>query len=377
MFRESSANRQASLFDTRNLMPTRMKERLLASWAATFRQEVFARIPEKVFAPLYSEVDSRPNSPINLLMGAEILKAGFGWTDEEVGEHLEFDLLTRHALGLDDVSAEVPTLRTLYNFRRRVREFAEATGHNLYSDVFVHITDQQLTHLKVKSNWQRLDSTQLLSNIAWMNRLELLIAVLQKGVRGLPADEQQQWQTEQATYLSRPAQNVCYRLKHEEVEAHLLTVGLLLLRLLSQLRASQADEAAIELVERALREPYRIEAVDRVSLRPPEELNGDRLQSPHDVEATYRQKAGESYKGYVTNLSETCDPANPVQLITSVQTATNTTDDSQLLADTLDDLAERQIAIDQATVDGGYNGPTSEAACREHQVHLLSQQIPG
>ena len=75
MFRESKKNQQSSLFDTLWLMPAKMKKRLLASWAHTFRQELLARIPENLFAPLFSDLESRPNAPINIIMGAEIGRA--------------------------------------------------------------------------------------------------------------------------------------------------------------------------------------------------------------------------------------------------------------------------------------------------------------
>jgi len=78
MFRESLPKQQASMFDALWLMAAKMQERLLMSWANTFREEVFARIPENLFAPLFSEIDSRPNALINVIMGGEILKAGFG-----------------------------------------------------------------------------------------------------------------------------------------------------------------------------------------------------------------------------------------------------------------------------------------------------------
>jgi hypothetical protein len=377
LFRESSADKQSSFFDTLQLIAPKMQERLLSSWAQTFRQEVLARIPEKVFAVLFSEIDSRPNASIQVIMGGEILKAGFGWTDEELADHLEFDLLTRHALGLDAVGEEAPTMRTFYNLRRRVREHAEESGKNLYSKVFATITDQQMAKVELKTGWQRLDSTQLLSNIARMNRLELVISVLQKGVQDLPAEAQKAWTQAHEGYLSKPAQNICYRLKAEETEPHLVAVGQLLLTLLAQLQASQAEPGVIRVVERAIADHYQIETDGQVVIRPASEMSGDSLQSPHDPEATYRQKNGQSYKGYVTNLSETCDPENPVQLITSVQTATNTTDDGHLLAATLDDLAARQVAIEQATVDGGFNGPTSEAACRQHGVKLRPTTIRG
>jgi hypothetical protein len=69
LFRESNPNKQSSIFDSSHAMTRKMKERLHNSWAHTFRQEVFARIPKTVFAALFSEVNSRPNAPINVPCG--------------------------------------------------------------------------------------------------------------------------------------------------------------------------------------------------------------------------------------------------------------------------------------------------------------------
>lgn len=377
MFRKNKQYEQPSFFDSQQLMSDKMRERLQKSWAQTFREAILCRIREENFAVLFSEKDSRPNAPINVIVGGDILKSGNGWTDEELEEHLEFDLLSRHALGLDDLGQEAPTLRTVYNLRRRVREHAEETGENLYAAVFAQLTDEQLERLQLKTGWQRMDSTQMLSNIARMNRLELVIGVLQKGVKGLPETQQGQWQQAEAEYLSKPAQNVCYRLKAADTDNHLLRVGELLLKLVAELATSQSDELVIALVQRTLAEQYEIVEEERVVLKAAAEIDGDSLQSPHDPEATYREKNGQSYKGYVTNLSETCDPTNPVQLITSVQTASNATDDGQLLADSLADLAERGIEVAQATVDGGYNGPTAEDACDQYRVTLRPTTIRG
>lgn len=377
MFRESKKNQQSSLFDTLWLMPAKMKKRLLASWAHTFRQELLARIPEKLFAPLFSDLESRPNAPINIIMGAEILKTGFDWTDEELEDHLEFDLLTRHALGLDEVGQEAPTIRTFYNLRRRVREHAQSTGVNLYSEVFAGITDEQIKQFALKTNWQRMDSTQLLSNIALMSRLELVITTLQKGVRGLPPVMQKQWEQEYEAYLSKSASNICYRLKSGPTTTHLQTVGQLLLTLWGQLEANGGEPDLITIVARVISDHYQVDTDNTVQLQLVSEMRGDSLQSPHDPEATYRYKQEQGYKGYVTNLSETCDPTNKVQLITSVQTAANCVDDGQLLADALDELAERRVAIEEVTVDGGYNGPTSEEACRKQGVKLRPTTLRG
>ncbi len=201
MFRKNKKHQQSSLFDSQFLLPPKLRKQMKASWAHTFYHEVFVRISEEPFAILYSEEDSRPNAPVNVLIGADMLKAGFGWSDAELEENIQFDLLVRYALGMNNLNQEVPVLRTLYNFRRRVREYAQETGINLYQETFNAITDEQLTELELKTGWQRMDSTQLLSNIAQMSRLGLVLSVLQKGVSVLPAAENEKWNTDHETYL--------------------------------------------------------------------------------------------------------------------------------------------------------------------------------
>lgn len=377
MFRKNQQQQQPSFFNSDLLMPDKMRQQLYASWAHTFRTMVYAQIPEERFAVLYSETDSRPNAPINVLVGGDMLKDGFGWTDEGLEQHLQFDLQTRYALGLDDLSQSVPTLRTFQNQRRRVREHAESTGENLYEVVFQVVTDEQIQQLQLKTGWQRMDSTQLLSNIAQSSRLELVLRVLQQGVAALSAARQAIWQQEQGEYVSQQPRHICYRLKNEAVPDYLQKTGELLVALLAELASEPQATAARELVARVLQEQYQIEAGEAIVVRAAQEVAATSLQSPHDPEATYREKNGERYRGYVANISETCDPANPVQLITSVQTASNHTDDSQLLAQSLDEQAERGHQVDKLTVDGGYTGLIAEAACYDHGTQLHPSRLRG
>lgn len=127
------------------------------------------------------------------MVGRDMLKSRFSWTNEELESHLQFDLQTRYALGLGDLSQHIPTIRTFQNLRRRVREHAEATGENLYQVVFETVTDEQIAQLGLKMGWQRMDSTQLLSNIAMVSRLELILRVLQQGGAALPPERQAVW----------------------------------------------------------------------------------------------------------------------------------------------------------------------------------------
>jgi hypothetical protein len=54
---------------------------------------------------------------------------------------------------------------------------------------------------------------------------------------------------------------------------------------------------------------------EKIIIKAPEELSSDCLQSPDDIEATYRKKNNKQYYGQTVNIVETCNPENPIDLI--------------------------------------------------------------
>jgi hypothetical protein len=368
MFRQNEEHRQQSFFSGENLLPEKLGTRLRKSWAETFYREVFCRIDETLFAPLFSEEASRPNSPINVLMGSEILKSGFGWSDEELHDQVCFNLQVRYALGLRDLGAQVFSLRTLYYFR----------GINRVQQVLDQVTDAQLETVKIATGWQRMDSTQVLSNLIKMTRLQLLVAVLQKVYQGLPAPMQEQWAERLQFYLERRPHGVCQRVAAAEVDDHLVAIGEALCSIEAELARQVREGEVLDLVHRVLEEQYARDSAGQLTLRPGAEVPSGSLQSPHDPDATYRVKGGARFcGGYVVNVSETADPENPVQLITDLQVEPNRTDDAHLLRQSLDNQVARGIEIAQVTTDGGYTGPQGEAACDAHGVTLRATRMRG
>jgi hypothetical protein len=83
------------------------------------------------------------------------------------------DLLVRYALGYENLAEGDFELRTLYNFRQRLSQHNLEHGANLLAAAFTDITDQQLATLAVRTNQQRMDSTQIALNIVIMSRLQL------------------------------------------------------------------------------------------------------------------------------------------------------------------------------------------------------------
>lgn len=385
MFRRNDQHLQWPLLSDLDALPPKLKARLEASWAGTFYREVFVRLEEKPFAVLYSDEASRPNIPINVLVGLETLKAGFGWSDEEMDENFCFDLQVRYALGYRQLGEGHFELRTVYNFRHRLSDHMQATGEDLLAQAFEQVTDEQVLAFSLKTNKLRMDSTQISSNIRQYSRLQLLVEVLQRLHRDLSEADQQTYAPEFAAYLKGSSGQYVYRVKPEAYASHLEQIGQVMHQLVLELATAYASQPSYQMLVRVFNEHFIIEEKDdnddegnKAGLRPRQgdELRASSLQSPDDQIASYRQKRGEDFTGYVANLAESCHPDNPFQLIVALQTEPNTTDDAAMLAESLPKLKER-TDVDQMHTDGGYNSPAVDQVMRQHRVEQIQTAIRG
>lgn len=69
------------------------------SWCKDFADIVFPAINEERFAVLYSNNNaSRPNTPINFIIGSLMLKENNGLTDDELVESICCDVRYQYAL---------------------------------------------------------------------------------------------------------------------------------------------------------------------------------------------------------------------------------------------------------------------------------------
>jgi hypothetical protein len=88
-------------------------------------RETFSRLDERPFEVLYADGPSRPNVPVNVLVGLESLKADFGWSDAELYDLFSYDVQVRYALGYQQLSEGDFDLRSLYYFRERVSRYMQ------------------------------------------------------------------------------------------------------------------------------------------------------------------------------------------------------------------------------------------------------------
>jgi len=375
MFKKNQRHLQIPLTSHVDELPEKLRKRLEKSWAGVFYREFFCRLNEAPFEVLYVDFPSRPNVAVNVLVGLEYLKAGNGWTDEEMYDNYCYDMQLRYALGLRQLGEGDFDLRTLYYFRERLSRYMQETGTNLLDQVFEQVTDQQIAAFRLKTGKQRMDSTQVASNIRRMGRVQLLVEVLQRVQRMLNESDQEHYAADFAPYVQGHAGQYVYHMKAEETDTRLQRIGEFMHQLLVELQSVYAAEPVYQVLGRVFGEHFQLEQ-QGVLTKPNQALSATSLQSPDDLAATFREKSGKGYQGYVANVSETCDPHNPLQLITKVQLASNATDDSQLLAEALPDLKQR-TELNTIYTDGGHGGPDSDVVLQEQKVEHIQTAIRG
>jgi hypothetical protein len=375
MFRKNNRHLQPVLISNVNDLPEKHRKRLETSWAGVFYRETFCRLDERPFGVLYADFPSRPNIPVNVLVGLESLKADFGWSDEELYDAFTYDMQVRYALGYHQLGEGGFDLRSLYYFRERVSRYMQEKGINLIEKAFEQVTDQQIKAYQLKTGKQRMDSTQIASNMREMSRLQLLVEVLQRVYRILREEDQKRYSEVFAPYIEGHAGQYVYQLKGQDTGEHLQKIGKLMQRLLAELQPSYAQEPVYQMFERVFGEHFRVEE-NVLKTKIDKELSASSLQSPDDLEATYREKGNKSYKGYVTNLTETCDPENELQLITKTQVAPNCVDDAKLMEEALPNLKER-TELETLYTDGCYGSPSADQTLRDSQVEQIQTAIRG
>lgn len=225
MFRKNTKHTQSNIFGYANIISEKLANELQESEEQKFYELVFCNIREEDFAPLYSEIDSRPNVPVNCLVSAILLQHRQKLTYERLLDSIKFNLLTKTALGLQTLD-EVPfSEASLFNFQNKLNTYFIETGINLLEKVFDHLTEQQLKELKIKTDIQRTDSFQAASNIRRYSRLQLLVEMLIRIYRVLSEADKKQYEELFSPYVKKTSGQFIYRLETEDIPTELEKVG--------------------------------------------------------------------------------------------------------------------------------------------------------
>ena len=369
MFRKNEGHRQQDMFGRENFgLPEAKYKKALKSKEYLFYEEVFSRIDEEMFEPLFVSGRGRPNAPLNSMLAAMILRELRHCTYEELFRSLDFDVLTRMAIGLTDMSETPFCPATLFNFQDRLVRYDQEHGTNLFEELFHSITGNLLKRFGVDASIQRCDSFRAMSNIANYGRVRLLVEVLLRLYRILKAGDRKKVDSILGPYTSQSSDNYVYRMKPADLPRELSQLAGIYIRVSELVGDTYAEEPAYRVFSRVLSEQFEVGGDGSVRVRTPKEIGSGSLQSPDDPEATFSAKSGEKQKGYKVNVVETATPGNELNLINDVSVAPNNVHDGTMLAERMEVIKEHTPELDEMHTDGGYGGSVLDPKMSEHEV---------
>jgi hypothetical protein len=375
MLRENTANKQKSVFDATEWMEKSAYDKMIKTWAPIFYDEVFSKIDESAFAPLYS-TKGAPNFPVNILLSLEYIKHMKELVDEELLEGYGFDYLINYAVGNRFIGERPMADRTLYNFRSRIYQYSMVNPDS--DDILFGQFQKLVANFAEKSNIslkeQRMDTTMFMSNIKKAGRLALAYDVLMVAVKAIPESIRSATLTE--VMAPRFKTETLYRAKPAEGDKKLDQI-LEYCKEANEIIKDIPEASEVEkLVKRFLREQSELDPNGKIKAKNSLVIRSDSLQSAYDQDATYHNKAGNKQSGYVFEISETCSKDNPYQLITDCCVEKNNISDVDIIRDRIGDIVENTGCTD-LYVDGGFNSPDVAEAATDADVVMHYTNLSG
>jgi len=368
---------QKDIFDYSTFGLTKKIKKLEKSEEYFFYKTIFCNINEDNFAPIYCEDNGRPNSPINVLVCAMIIKEKNDWSYAQLFKQIEFNLLTRISLGLFSLDGMPFSYRTIFNFQRSLKIYAEQYGINLFEVVFNDLTAKQLAKLELKTNIARTDSFMVDSNIRSYGRLELLIEVILRFYRILSKKDKDKFLEKFAVYQKKGSQHYIYELKGSDISHEYVKITEAYYWLKTYISDNYSSTKEYEIFLRVYNEHFKIDNNNKIKIRDNKELGSGCLQSPDDPDATFRTKRKKKYHGQVTSITESSNPDNDINIIVDIVTAPNNIDDSILLNDRLSEISKKLPDLEQLHFDGGYGSEDNDKEMEEIGITPIQTAVRG
>ena len=146
---------QITMHDSFLNQTPRTQKMIQNSWCKDFAEIVFPAINEKRFAVLYSDNEaSRPNTPVNFVVGALMLKENGGMSDDEIKEAICCDVRYQYALHTTQMVEQPVSDRTFSRFRERLFHYEVEHGVNLLDEEMEHLADVYAKYMGLHSNLQ-------------------------------------------------------------------------------------------------------------------------------------------------------------------------------------------------------------------------------
>lgn len=370
-------SQQLTLFDSTANLTEREKRLLDRSWAKYFSENIFPEIDEAPFSVLYSDRPSRHNTPVNVIIGALILKEIFDLTDEEIVNTLPFDIRYQYALHTTSFEEQPLNDRTLGRFRARCNAYETLTGKDLIRDCIMKLSSKMAAMMKLNTGIRRMDSLMVASNIKKMGRLELLYTCVANLTRLMKKLGDPKLPEEMLHYTDEDDHNrTLYHNRSEDTDSKMRRVLDDAAFLLTACGSGYDDYSEYQLLIRAINEQTKPGPDGKPILREAHDGMGpDIMQNPADPDATYRKKAGKEYRGYIANVVEVAN-SDHNSITVDYQYEKNTYSDSQFVRDYVERQPDGNPSATLVT-DGGYCGMENSLLAENKDITLVTTDLKG
>jgi hypothetical protein len=356
MFKPGKKHIQKTIFDLEYHYPNHVVEILHNSWAEHFLKHIFLNINEERFSVLYSDKMSRPNRPVNVLVGLLVLKELNNLTDDELIGSLYFDYRFQYALGITDFDKERICINTITNFRARLYKYEQDTGVDLLKQEVTDLSEKLAEFIGLDKSKARMDSMMISSSCKRLTRLELVYTVNEKAAKAINKINPALLSPELKAYLEDGNKNlVLYRTKSDQVGSKLdkLIGDAASLYKIGVTSPECKDTKEFMNLSRMLNEQCIETEFGDVLPIDGKDLAANILHNPSDPDATFRKKGNTQSIGYALNLVEVRDEKKDVGLILAHDYAQNTCSDIEFGKKFIE---EHSLAKDIKTLcmDGAY-----------------------
>lgn len=367
---------QISFTDSLGGLTSREQKALERSWAKVFAEDIFPAINEEPFKVLYSTNASRPNTPVNVCIGALIIKEIFAISDDEVVENLMLDPRYQYALHTTSCEEQPLSDKTLSRFRKRCYDYESVYGVDLLHDCITGLGTKIAKLMDISPRIKRMDSMMIAANIRKLSRIELLYTCVSKLVIYLHKNNCDGLIKGMEHYCNPNDYNKTFYYSSESDTVNQLdTILKDADTLLTACGTDYDDVTEYQLLVRCLSEQTIVADSSR-RLRTKEDggFHSGMLQNPSDPDATFRSKAGKEHQGYAANLEETVGKNGSV--ITDYQYEQNNYSDSRFLKDS---LGRTKVSGEEITMitDGAYSGKENHDLAAEKNIRLINTDLSG
>ena len=368
---------QVAMNDRYNNLTDREKKMISESWAKPFSETIFPAIHEERFSVLYSSNPAtRPNTPINVIVGSMMLKEMLNLSDDDLMTGMVFDIRLQCALHTTSFEEQPISDRTLSRFRQKLYEYELETGTDLLKQEMLHLADKIAEFMDLKPNMKRMDSLMIASACKDMTRLEVVYAVTANLVKAVHRVNGDELLAGMENYLNADDKNrVIYHNKAEDRAVKIQNTIDDCAVLMERLGETGAELPEYALAKRMLDdqsvedESGNRKAKDNHSIKP------DSLQNPSDPDATYRKKSGEHNIGYVANVVETLNEEG-TSVITDYSFEQNRHSDSEFCKEAIQNIAEKGEATEESKVtligDGAFGSAENTELAQENNIILVT-----